>query len=115
MWVQQSLLVPLPVVVAHKKVPFFAIAIFASSLASANAWTIRDRHSPSWSITPFGALLIVVSLTATKTPPFFSRRQKERSKINLDALDLCGMAAIGDIFNCGGGLSLMSSQGTRRA
>jgi hypothetical protein len=93
----------------------FAIKFFASSLASAKACTIRERHSPIWSMAPFGTLLTVVSLTAANTPPFFRRKRKERSKIDRNALDLWGMAAIGDILSCGGGLSLIASQGTRRA
>jgi hypothetical protein len=50
-----------------------------------------------------------------QSPPIFSRKRKERSKIDLKASVLCGMAGIGDIFSCGGDLSLMLSQGTRRA
>ena len=59
--------------------------------------------------------MTVVSLTAAKTPPFFSRKQKERSKIDLKALDLCGLAEISEIFSCAGGFSFMSSHWTRRA
>ena len=65
---------------------------------------------------PLGVVLTVVLLTAANIPLFLSCEQKDRSKINLKAFDLSGgIAAMGDIFSCGGGLCLVSSHGTRRA
>ncbi len=64
---------------------------------------------------PLGALLMVVSLTADKTPPFLRHKWKDKSKIDLKAFDLCGIAAIGEILFCGGGLSLILSHAIRHA
>jgi hypothetical protein len=44
----------------------------------------------------------------------FSSNLNDRSRIILNVRDLCGIAAIGDIFSFGGRLSLMSSQYTSR-
>ncbi len=57
----------------------------------------------------------MVSLTDADIPPFVSQSWKERSSIERNAFDLCGMADIGDIFSCSGGLSLMSPHSTIRA
>jgi hypothetical protein len=54
-------------------------------------------------IAPFGASFSVVSLTDANIPPFLSQTWEERSSMEQNALDLCGMAAIGDIFSCFGG------------
>jgi hypothetical protein len=51
---------------------------------------------------------VVDSFTKSSIPPFLRRRLKDRSKIDLNAFDLWGIAAIGDIFSWGGGLSLIS-------
>ena len=52
------------------------------------------------------------SFTDSSIPPFLRRRLNDRSRIDLNALDLWGIAAIGEIFSWGGGLSLISSHRT---
>ncbi len=64
---------------------------------------------------PPGAVFVVVSLTANRMPPFCSFSLNERSSVNQKALNLCGIAAIGDIFNSVGGLPLMVSHATTLA
>jgi hypothetical protein len=73
---------------------------------------MRDGHSPIWSIAPFGAVFVVVSFTAALTPLFSKRKRKDRSRIERYAFDLCGIAAMGESFSCGGGLSFMSFHAT---
>ena len=73
---------------------------------------MRDSDWPSWFIAPRGEVFSGVSLTNAKREPSCSRKANDRSKIDRNALDLCGMATMGEIFNCGGGLSLMSSYKT---
>ncbi len=73
------------------------------------------RQSPIWSIAPPGAVLVVVLFTASLKPPFFSRKRNERSRIDQKALDLCGIAAMGEIFSFAGGLSLILFHSTTRA
>ena len=51
---------------------------------------------------------MVESFTDSSIPPFLRRRLRDRSKIDLNALDLWGIVAIGEIFSWGGGLSLIS-------
>ncbi len=41
-----------------------------------------------------------------------NHKEKERSRIDWNAFDLWGIAAIGDTFICGGGVFLMSSHKT---
>ncbi len=53
--------------------------------------------------------IVVKLLTEGSLEPSESRSVKDRSKIERNAFDLWGMAAIGEILSCGGGLSLMSS------
>jgi hypothetical protein len=55
---------------------------------------------------------MVESFIDSSIPPFLRRRLKDRSKIDLNAFDLWGIAAIGEIFSWGGGLSLISSHRT---
>ena len=74
-----------------------------------------DRQSPIWSIAPACAVFSVFLLTDARTPPFCSRRRKDKSRIDQNSFDLCGIAAIGDILSSGGGLSFILSQSTRRA
>jgi hypothetical protein len=88
----------------------FAINIFAVSSVFANPCIIRDKQSPIWSITPFGAVFSIVSLTDASTPPFFSLSRKDKSRIEQNAFDLCGIAVIREIFNSLGGLSLILSR-----
>jgi hypothetical protein len=57
----------------------------------------------------------VVLLTDASTSPFLSLSQNERPSIDLKAFDLCRIAVIGNIFNCCGGLSFMSSHITIHA
>jgi hypothetical protein len=40
-------------------------------------------------------------LTDSRKPPFLRQRRKDRSKIDQNALDLWGIAAIGEIFSLG--------------
>jgi hypothetical protein len=60
---------------------------------------IRLSECPSWSKAPFGAVLTVVSFTDGRMPPFFNHRLNDRSRIDRKPLDLCGMAAIGEILS----------------
>ncbi len=93
----------------------FAINIFASLSASANAWITWDKHLPIWLMVPAEAVFLVVSFTDSRTPPFLRHRQNDKSKIDQKSFDLCGIAAIGDIFRSFGGLSLMESHCTKHA
>ncbi len=93
----------------------FAMKILSSSAALANAWMIRLNKCPRWFIAPLGAVLMVVFLTEESLELSERRRVKDRSKIEQNTFDLWGMAAIGEILYCGGGLSLMSSHRTRIA
>jgi hypothetical protein len=77
--------------------------ILASSLALAKAWMILLRAWPSWSRAPCGAIFMVVFLTNSMNPPFLSQRQKDRSSMDQNAFDLCGIAAMGNIFSWGSG------------
>ena len=63
----------------------------------------------NWSKAPRGAILKVESFTDKSIPPFLRWRLRDRSKIDLNALDLWGIATIGEIFSWGGRLSLISS------
>ncbi len=56
-----------------------------------------------------------MSLTDASTTLFFSLSQKDRSRIERNTFDLCGITVIGEIFNFLGGLSLISSHTTVRA
>ncbi len=95
--------------------PHFAINIFAVSSASTNACIIRDKQSQSGQSPLLVWFFSVVSLPDASTPPFFSLGRKDKSRIEQNAFDLCGIATIGEIFNSLGGLSLISSHGTMRA
>ena len=64
---------------------------------------------------PLGADLMDASFTDGMTPPSSSRREKDKSRMVLYFLDLCGIIEIGEIFSCGGGLSQISFQSTIRA
>ena len=55
---------------------------------------------------------MVVSFTECKIPPFFKRRLKDRSKMERNPLNLCGIAAIGEIFSWLGGLCFIESHST---
>jgi hypothetical protein len=55
---------------------------------------------------------MVVLLTECKMPPFFKRRLKDRSKIERNPLNLCGIAAMGEILSWPGGLSFTESYST---
>jgi hypothetical protein len=54
--------------------PNLAMNIFALFSASANAWIIRIRHLPIWSIAPAGAVFSVVLLTNVRTPLFLRHK-----------------------------------------
>ncbi len=47
------------------------------------------------------------AFTESRKPPCFNWKQKERSRMEQKAFDLCGIATMGDIFSCVGGLSFM--------
>jgi hypothetical protein len=89
--------------------------IFASSLASANAWMMQDRHLPIWSMSPAEAVFLVVSFTEAQTPPFARRIWNNRSRIEQNAFDLWGIVAIGDILSSFGELALMLAHSTNHA
>ncbi len=81
----------------------FAINILSLSSASANACITRWSKWPSEQMAelvdrPVGDILVVGSLTAGSFVPSHKRSKNGRSRINLNALDLCGIAAIGDTF-----------------
>ena len=92
----------------------FAMKIFASSAEVAKAWMRRCKVWPIWSIAPRGAVFCVLSLTEG-TVCVANLTGKERSRIVRNCRDLCGIIAIGDIFNSFGGSCLMSSHSTKRA
>ncbi len=86
--------------------------ILSSSLASANVWIMRLRAWPNWSRAALGASLTVAPLTDSRKPPYLRCSQKERSRIDQNALDLWGMAAMGEILSQMVGSSLMLSHST---
>ena len=94
--------------------PHLAMNTFASAEVCAKACIIRCRVWPIWSIAPRGAVLVVPSFTEG-TVCVDSLTGKERSRIARNCLDLCGIIAMGEIFNSFGGLCLIASQCTRRA
>jgi hypothetical protein len=57
-----------------------------------------------WSTPPCGQDISNVSFTKGTVEPSLKCRLKERSRMDLNAFDLWGMAAIGDIFSLGGRL-----------
>jgi hypothetical protein len=74
----------------------------------------KGMDNPAEAITdlvyrPPGAVFVVVALTTSLTPPCFNLIRNERSRIDRKAFDLCGIAAIGEIFYSLGGLSFMVS------
>ncbi len=75
-----------------------AINILSLSSAPANACITHWSKWPSWLIAPLGAVLVVESLTAGSFVPSCKHSKKDRLRIDLNALDLCGIAAIGDTF-----------------
>jgi len=93
----------------------FAIKIFASVGAVANAWMMRWRECPSWSIAPAGANFVVVLFTDGIVSVGLSLIANDKSRIARKGLDLCGTMASGEILSCGGGLSFMSVHRTKRA
>ncbi len=76
------------------------------------ACIIRWREWPSWFIVPLGAVFVVELLTDGRVVPSRRRSTNDRSNINRYGFDLCGMAAIGETFICGGGLSFIVSHST---
>ncbi len=82
------------------------ILLLLSALAS--ACMMRVRHFLIWSIAPPGAIF-------SGNPPLQSLRQNDRSSMDKNAFNLCRIAAMGDIFSSGGGLSLMVSHSITRA
>ena len=93
----------------------FAMNIFASVGAVANAWMMRWRECPSWSIAPAGANFVVVLFTDGIVSVGLSLIANDKSRIARKGLDLCGTMASGEILSCGGGLSFMSVHRTKRA
>ncbi len=89
-----------------------AMNILLFSFASANACITCWRAWPSWLIAPPGVVFVVALFTAGSFVPSRKRRENNRLRIDLNAFDLCGIAAIGDTFICGGGLCLIMSQST---
>ena len=57
-------------------------------LNSAKAWTRRDRECPNWLTDALGAVLVVESLTKGMVFPHCRRREKDKSRIDLNSLDL---------------------------
>ncbi len=57
-------------------------------LVSPKAWTRRDRECPNWVTDALGAVLVVESLTEGMVPPHCRRREKDKSRIDRNALDL---------------------------
>ncbi len=93
----------------------FAINIFAVSSVS-EMHVLFVTSNPQSGQSPLLVLFFsIVSLTDASTPPFFSLSQKDNSRIKQNAFDLCGIAAIGEISNSLGGLSLILSHATMRA
>jgi hypothetical protein len=60
----------------------------------------------------FGAVFIVVSFTDLHTEPLLKRKEKDKSSIDQNAIDLWGIAAIDYTFICGGGSFFLSSHST---
>jgi hypothetical protein len=57
----------------------------------------------------------LVSFTDEQTPPFARRNRNDKSKIEQNSFDMCGIAAIGDTLSSVGGPSLIESHSTNRA
>jgi hypothetical protein len=84
------------------------------SFDRAIAQIIHGMTLPNSNIACCGAFaLSEASFTDSNLFPF-SSNLNDRSRIIRNFRDLCGIAAIGDIFSFGGRLSLMSSQYTSR-
>jgi hypothetical protein len=80
-----------------------------SSFDRAIALIIRGMTLPNLNIACCGAFALSdASFTDSNRFPF-SSNLNDRSRIILIFCDLCGIAAIGDIFRFGGILSLMPS------
>ncbi len=105
--------------VSHPPEPVFDVPFCHKKnlflFASANACIICVSKCPSWSIAPQGEVLIVVPCTDGQGDTSDRHNVKERSKLDLNAFDLCGIAAIGKILTCDGGESFISSHFTRMA
>jgi hypothetical protein len=87
-----------------------AMSILSFLSASANACITCWSAWPSWLIAPLGAVFVVESLMAGGFVPSCKRSKNNRSRLDLNAFDLCGIAAIGNTFICGGGSCLIVSQ-----
>ena len=88
--------------------------ILASGPASVNVCISHVREWPSWSTAAFGADFMVVSLMKSRLPSV-NAKEKDRSKIEQKHFDLCGTAAIGEVYSCVGRLSLIVFQFMMRA
>lgn len=64
---------------------------------------------------PFGAVFTVVLFTDGTEVVGLSQTGNDKSNIARYGRELCGTIATGEIFNCGGGLSLISFQCTSLA
>ena len=64
---------------------------------------------------PPGAVFLIFLFTDGTRPCGISFNKNDRSRIDLNALELWGIAEIGNTFVCFGILPLMSSYNTRRA
>ena len=91
-----------------------AMNIFASFSVCAKAWMMREIECPNWSIAPTGAVFTDASFTAGMRSDSLIFTPNDKSKIAWNFRDLWGIMAIGDIFNCAGGMCLMSSHSTTR-
>jgi hypothetical protein len=61
---------------------------------------------------PRGAVFVNVLFTAGSTPPSSNLKQKDKSRIEQCALDLCGIVTTGDTLSYRGGLCLNVSHFT---
>ena len=94
---------------------YLAMNLLLSSVASANAWMMRWSACLIWSTTPCDADFSNVLFTNRAMEPSFKHKLNERSRMDLNAFDLWGMAALGKIFSLGGRLPFISSQRTMQA
>ncbi len=90
----------------------FAMKILSFLSASVNACMICCREWPSWFIAPLGAVFVLELFMDGRVVPLHSRSKKDRSNIDRNAFNLCGIAAIGETFICIGGLLFILSHST---
>ncbi len=88
----------------------FSMNTLSCSSALESACIVWLKECSSRSIALLGAVFVVVSLIQGHREPSDRHSMNDKSKIEWNAFALCGMAAKGEIFSYGGGLSLISSQ-----